>query len=1243
MNSPPPITSRANKRRQLSLDNPAAPLLGTIGRRRNDRRISDENALRLHRMHNVPKRRCWTIYIVLIAIYTSIVAMVYISRQPQAFVGPLPDLAPGETHPDLFNPHTAWEHLANITTIPHAFNSRANTDVTRRYIVDQFKALQQEALLLGRHNVRYDDQDRTIFHQIVKSKEQKDAEEEQGANTLHAEPLASEPKFYIQGDNLVFWIGAVLPPHDNDTAAREIGFEDQQHALMVSAHYDSVSTSYGATDDGGGVAVALSLIRHFIHHPVQHTLVFLLSNAEELGSLGAESFMGARDNVTTEHGAGHPWKKYVKAFINLEGGGSGGPSLLFRASAYDIVRYYAHNAPYPHASVFANDLFDTGIIDSDTDYTIFHEHGLPGLDIAFYQRRSMYHSTTDWLPIESLHHMGSNAQATIRGLCNSDYLERQTKDDKDIFANPIDVGREEGLTMLIALYRWFSGLSIYYDILGRHMVVMELWSALVINGIAIAVGLPLLMLGVFKIGWKLLQSYDRKVGGIGRGGPTGRHRSSSIGSNNTTNNQTLRIPAHSLRSVIDSSSASPRNPSEDGYSPYSSRNTTLNSNSARRYGAAGDPTTYGAGGLPELEYGRHYRRHIVWSIYVGPAIKTTFLIVIMIALQISAIVYTSLFLWKVNPYVRYGQAWLTLATFAMLVLFIQTFTVWVGTAIERCCYGQIPVIRAANQWTFAMALWWWMIVILIGTGAAGWFGVGAFYGTTVLAVCSGVAALVQVVISFATLDDTVDPLDEMEDERSCCARSFCSRGKWARNAWISSLLVGGVFPILVIFDLLYLVVQMSGQIATDNDNAALYILYGLMMIPILMPAIPAISRARHFKKILVVEALLAATLVWYIAMIASPFDANSPLSLEYSQYYNQTARSSNIIMETPVGDGILYEMIKFVPSIDIPLDIPVYSDHSTMNTNKNKLPERRICKPIPSSQKKAKSIYTHGDGCELKPERQVFEDDGWVKPVQVDWVSKPTKIVTTEDGSRWREGQLRVLAYESRYCTIHVAETEPGRETEIWTFDDNLSDRPDGGNKTLIGSLHATTGTQIQTGSGPRDGNSSGKTEGRHDPQLPGGTVNHRAKVLHSFRREWNRTWHAIVRVKLTREDEELIRGEGEVGGKENQHPDTHHTFDNIYDHDDTQQQPSSATNTGGSNMPPKPPAPRKPDPKEPDTGGRQLYHVPIQVKCGYEDWSSNQGYAETFNDVRTHVPSWVRLKTRIRLGLFTVGVDLEF
>jgi len=99
MNSPPPITSRANRRRAHSLDNPTQPLLGSIGRRRSDRRAQDEVAELNHRRHAVSVGQCWSIYLVLALLYGSVLAIVYYGRRADGFVPALPDMTVGQTLP----------------------------------------------------------------------------------------------------------------------------------------------------------------------------------------------------------------------------------------------------------------------------------------------------------------------------------------------------------------------------------------------------------------------------------------------------------------------------------------------------------------------------------------------------------------------------------------------------------------------------------------------------------------------------------------------------------------------------------------------------------------------------------------------------------------------------------------------------------------------------------------------------------------------------------------------------------------------------------------------------------------------------------------------------------------------------------------------------------------------------------------------------------------------------------------
>jgi hypothetical protein len=52
----------------------------------------------------------------------------------------------------------------------------------------------------------------------------------------------------------------------------------------------------------------------------------------------------------------------------------------------------------PHANVITGDAFSRGIIRSGTDYSVYEQAGLKGLDFAFYRGRSRYHTKYDSIP-----------------------------------------------------------------------------------------------------------------------------------------------------------------------------------------------------------------------------------------------------------------------------------------------------------------------------------------------------------------------------------------------------------------------------------------------------------------------------------------------------------------------------------------------------------------------------------------------------------------------------------------------------------------------------------------------------------------------------------------------------------------------------------------------------------------------------------------------------------------------------
>ena len=58
-------------------------------------------------------------------------------------------------------------------------------------------------------------------------------------------------------------------------------------AVLLSAHFDSVSTAPGATDDGMGVASLLQLVNYFAVNQPKRDVLFNFNNAEEDGLYGA--------------------------------------------------------------------------------------------------------------------------------------------------------------------------------------------------------------------------------------------------------------------------------------------------------------------------------------------------------------------------------------------------------------------------------------------------------------------------------------------------------------------------------------------------------------------------------------------------------------------------------------------------------------------------------------------------------------------------------------------------------------------------------------------------------------------------------------------------------------------------------------------------------------------------------------------------------------------------------------------
>ncbi|TDH69130.1 hypothetical protein CCR75_003182 [Bremia lactucae] len=217
--------------------------------------------------------------------------------------------------------------------------------------------------------------------------------------------------------------------------------EALNNSLMISSHYDAAIGAAAASDDGVNIAIMVELLRLFVLNPPTHaTLVFNFNGAEE-------TIMQAAHGFITQH----PWTETIRAFINLEAAGAGGRELLFQTGSDELALAYAQGAKYPHASIIAQELFQSGIIPADTDYRIYRDFGfVAGMDFAYIANGYVYHTSLDDLSriqFGAIQRLGDNIIGTVYKLGNeSGRLKKVTtnQNSQTFFTDVL------GLTMVTA-------------------------------------------------------------------------------------------------------------------------------------------------------------------------------------------------------------------------------------------------------------------------------------------------------------------------------------------------------------------------------------------------------------------------------------------------------------------------------------------------------------------------------------------------------------------------------------------------------------------------------------------------------------------------------------------------------------------------------------------------------------------------------------------------------------------------
>jgi hypothetical protein len=265
--------------------------------------------------------------------------------------------------------------------------------------------------------------------------------------------------------NVMFW---AVPPTDK-----------AEKGVALMSHYDSVPAGPGASDDGAGVAVGLEVARIIQDRDLPRPVLILMTDGEETGLLGAESFV-----------QNDPIADQIGAVVNIEARGVRGPVSMFQTSSpnsNDIaaVTRWGRTAL---TNSLSSDIYEA--MPNDTDLSRFLDNDAPrtidATNYAFILGESFYHTPGDNLENldrGSLFHTGMNALSSVEHFAlqnDTDSAESQRLyfdlSTRGVIIWPIWAGLVTltlaGLINLIALFRqsawrdWKGWLVVPFALLG---------------------------------------------------------------------------------------------------------------------------------------------------------------------------------------------------------------------------------------------------------------------------------------------------------------------------------------------------------------------------------------------------------------------------------------------------------------------------------------------------------------------------------------------------------------------------------------------------------------------------------------------------------------------------------------------------------------------------------------------------------------------------------------------------------
>ena len=193
-------------------------------------------------------------------------------------------------------------------------------------------------------------------------------------------------------------------------------------AVLLMAHYDSVATGPGAGDNGSGVVTLLESLRILRNDPpLKNDLVYVFTDGEEDGGLGAQAFVDE-----------YPWLKDISVALIADSNGCGVVAMsVFAQHNGWLIRESARAVPRALAASISDQVGKLSGGAASGDHLQLSQKGVPVLGLGAAACQTSYHTMQDnlrQLDSRTLQDLGNYVLPLARHFGNLD-LKRTSQDD----------------------------------------------------------------------------------------------------------------------------------------------------------------------------------------------------------------------------------------------------------------------------------------------------------------------------------------------------------------------------------------------------------------------------------------------------------------------------------------------------------------------------------------------------------------------------------------------------------------------------------------------------------------------------------------------------------------------------------------------------------------------------------------------------------------------------------------------